>query len=337
MARRERTTALPRPRRHERAAQGRTVFGIRWDDRAQRIAILGGALALLIFVVGWVAYRLYDENISRPNTVVLKVGSDDVTLEYYAERLYKFAKENSRDSNLGLVEQSLLHKLEDETLTTQLAKAKGITVSDDDVTKAIGKEIGLPEGGAPAAFDGLLRSYLKTNNLTAGGYRRLVRAFVADTKLADAFTAEVPNTGELVVIRAVVVASKEAADAVRTRINNGESMGTIAQSQSLDDSKSKDGLLDARPPALLAPEIQAAIKDQQPGAVIAPVEVEKQFWVINLEKRDPNGTYETTIKQQLGDQKLAEALKDQRQKTKIVRSLSASDLTWAEEHAKPSQ
>lgn len=337
MARRERTTALPRARRRERAVQGRTVFGVRWDDRAQRLAILGGALVLLVFVVGWVAYRLYDQNIGRPNTVILTVGGDEITLSYYSERLYKFARENGTDSNLGIAEQSLLHKLEDETLTVQLAKEKGVTVSDDDITQAIGKDIGLPQGGTPLSFDNLLRAYLKDNNLTADGYRRLVRAFVSDLKLADAFAAEVPDTGELVVVRAVVVGSKEAADAIRLRIGKGEDMGTIAQSESLDASKSRDGLLDAQPPSLLAAEIQAAIKDQQPGAVLAPVEIDRQFWVINLEKRDANGKYDEETKHKVGDKKLEDALKAQRQKTKIVRSLSASDITWAEEHAKPSK
>ncbi len=339
MARRERTTALPRPHPRGREVTGRTLFGFRWDDRGQRLAILGGAAALLLFVVGWFAYRLYDDNIRRPNSTVLTVGSESFSLRYYTERLSKFVKDTSNSqtaaANVGISEQQLLSKLEDEALTLQLAKANGIVITNDDVNAAIGTDIGLPAGGSSALFDKLYRQMLKTNHMTDGAYRKLSTAFVANQKLVDLFAGEVADTGELVTLRAVVVDSKDAADSLLPRITGGEDMGTIAQTTSVDDSKTNDGLMAAQPPQLLPQTVQDAISGKQAGSdVLGPIQVDTQFWVVRIEKRDPNGSLTSDMKQRLGQAKLDNSLKDMRQQTKIVRKLSTSDIKWAEAHVK---
>jgi len=337
MARRERTTALPRPHPRRREVSGRTIFGVRWDDRRSRFAILGGAVALLVFVVGWFAFRLYEDNIGLPNSTVLTVGSDTFSLRYYTERLSKFVRDSSSSQsaspNLGISEQQLLSKLEDEALTVQLAKASGITITNDDVNAAIGTDVGLPSGGSVSLFDQLYRQMLKTNNMSDSSYRKLSTAFVANQKLVDMFAGQVGDTGELVTLRAIVVNSKDAADALVPRITRGEDMGTIAQLTSVDASKSTDGLMTAQPAQLLPQPIQDAIAGKQAGSdVLGPIQVDTQFWVFRIEKRDPNGSLTNDMKQQLGQVKLDSTLNDRRQQTKIVRSLSTSDIKWAEAH-----
>lgn len=339
MARRERTTALPRPHPRGREVSGRTVLGVRWDARRQRMAILGGALALLVFVVGALAFRIYEDNVGLPNATVLSVGSDTFSLRYYTERLSKFVRDTSSSQaaspNLGITEQQLLSKLEDEGLTVQLAKANGITITNDEINAAMGSDIGLPSGGSVALFDQLYRQMLKTNNMGDGTYRKLSTAFVANQKLVDLFAGQVGDTGELVTLRAVVVDSKDAADALLPRIAAGEDMGTIAQTTSLDDSRNTDGLMAAQPPLLLPLPVQDAIAGKQAGAnVLGPIQVDTQFWVFRVEKRDPNGSVNSDMKQQLGQAKLDSSLNDRRQQTKIVRSLSTSDIKWAEAHVK---
>jgi len=337
MARRERTTALPRPHPRGREVSGRTLFGIRWDERHQRLAILGGALALLVFVVGWLAYRIYDDNIQLPNSAVLTVGSESYSLRYYTERLSKFIKDTSSSqtsgSNIGISEQQLLSKLEDEALTVQLAKANGITITNDDINAAIGTDVGLPQGGAPATFDKLYRQMLSTNHMSDSSYRKLSTAFVANQKLVDLFASQAGDTGELVTLRAVVVDTQDAANALLPRIAGGEDMGTIAQTTSLDDSKSSDGLMTAQPPSLLPQPVQDAISGKQAGTdVLGPIAVDTQYWVIRIEKRDPNGTLTSDMKQQLGQKKLDDTLNESRLQTKIVRSLGTTDIKWAEAH-----
>jgi parvulin-like peptidyl-prolyl isomerase len=336
MARRERTTALPRPHPRRREASGRTIFGLRWDEGGQRFAILGAAIALLVFVVGWLAFRLYDDNVRLPNSTVLTVASDHVSLRYYSERLSKFVKDaasSQTPTNLGISEQEMLSTLEDEALTVQLAKANGIAISNNDINAAIGTDIGVASGGSLSAFDSVYRQALSTAHMSDSTYRRMTTASVANQKLTDLFAGQVADTGELVTLRAIVVDSNDAAAALLPRIAAGEDMGTIAQTTSLDDSKNSDGLMAAQPPPLLPQPIQDAIAGKQAGSdVLGPIQVDQQYWVFRIEKRDPNGTVTSDMKQQVGQQKLTDSLNNSRQQTKIVRSLSTRDVKWAEAH-----
>ena len=75
---------------------------------------------------------------------------------------------------------------------------------------------------------------------------------------------------------------------------------------------------------------EQAIKDKTAGDdLIGPVQVDTNWWVFRIDKRDPSYQLSDTQKQQLAQVHLTNALKDQRTKTTIKRSLSTSDINWA--------
>lgn len=334
MARRERTTGLPRPRPRANARKERRVGGLELSERNVRFGILGGSVALLVLVIAMLGYRWYDQNIAKPNSAVLTVAGEEYSLEYYADRLFQFTQLNqSSGTSLALVEQALLQKLEEEALALQLAAKQGITITEQDITNQIGATLGVPVGGSGSSFDTLYRQKLKDLKMGDGNYRRLTKAQIANDRLLLAYEAEIGSTGETISLRAVLSPTKEAAEAIVARIKGGEDMGSVAQKDSTDlESRQKDGLLDPTVQALLPEPARKALEGKSDGELIGPVEVEDSFWVLRVEKRDPEGALTTAQTTDLAKLKLEEAIDGLRLTTKIERSLDPSDIKWAENH-----
>lgn len=333
MARRERTTALPRARRRERADTRARYLGVPIDEGTVRLGILGGVAALLLLVVGLIGWNWYSESFRRPNEVVLKVGSQGVKLSYYSDRMALYFQSNPNTSS-SLNAENLLRKLEEEALTLQLAAEMGITISDDDVTNGIATSLGVPVGGPGSSFDTLYRNRLKTLAMDDSTYRRMTKASVASEKLTERFQQDLGATGEMVTVRSILVESKEKAEELLSKIKAGEDMGTLAQMESADlTSRQKDGVMTPTAPALMPKSIQDAIAGKGEGEVLGPIEVQKYWWVIRIEERNPAGVYSDTDKEQLAQVKLEEGITSQRAKTAIKRSLSADDIDWALKHA----
>jgi parvulin-like peptidyl-prolyl isomerase len=333
MARRERTTGLPRPRPRTKHSAAPRFAGISWTERVTRLTVIGAAVAVLLVVLGVYGYQLYDEQIGKPRSTVLTVGDQTVSLRYYTQRLLPFLQaQNSNTTTPGLSEAALLSKLEEEALTVLVGKDNGVSLSRDDVTKAIADELGVPVGGSGSSFDSLYRDKLKTSKMSDGNYRRLTEASVVNTKLLDKLKTDLGESGEQVTLRTVLLQTKEAADAVLKRIQGGEDMGTIAQTESVNlDSRQQDGLLPVESPDLEPDAIKAALVGKNQGDLIGPVQVQEQWWVVRLEKRE-TVTYSDTQKTQLAQQKLDNLVKEKRTQVKIQRSLDADDLKWAEGH-----
>jgi hypothetical protein len=338
MARRERTTGLPRPRARIEHAKGKRVAGVRWGEQHARLGIIVAAVALLLLVTGLLGYRYYDYHYATPRHVVLSVDNQDYTLSYYTDRLYAFAQANSQaqqGTNIALLEQQLLTKLEDEALTIKIARAKGIDLSDDAITKEIASELGVPVGGPGSSFDTLYRAKLSSTKMSDGSYRRLAEASLANSKLLEQFKNEVGDTGEGVTIRTVVTASLDDAQKALDRIKAGEDMGTVAQAVSTDlTSKQNDGVMLPESPELLPLNVQTAIKDKPAGSdLYGPIQVDTNWWVFRIDKRDPAFTYSDAEKGQLAQAHLDAAIKDERGKSKIKHDLTADDITWAVKNA----
>jgi parvulin-like peptidyl-prolyl isomerase len=248
--------------------------------------------------------------------------------------LFQFAQVNqSSGTSLSLVEQALLQKLEEEALALQLAAKQGIAITEQDITNQIGATLGVPVGGSGSSFDTLYRQKLKDLKMSDGNYRRLTKAQIANDRLLLAYEAEIGSAGETISLRAVLSPTKEAAEAIVARIKGGEDMGTVAQKDSTDlESRQKDGLLDPTSQALLPEAARKALEGKSDGELIGPVEVEGNFWVLRVEKRDPEGALTTAQTTDLAKLKLDDAIDALRLTSKIKRSLDPSDIKWAENH-----
>lgn len=337
MARRDRTTGLPRPRVRESSTASRGLSDRIRDESTIRLVLIGGAALLLVFVLGLIGWRWYDETFRAPEKVIIRVGDDhEYKLKYYADRLYPYVNTVAQTgTSVAIAEQQLLRILEDEAIVRILAAERGITVTEEEVTQEIANQLGVSAGGAGSSFDTLYRQRLQTVAMSNENYRRWTESQVYADKLKDALIADLGDTSEMVTLRAVVVGSEDAANAVKARIEGGEDLGTVAQTESTDlQSRQKDGLFEPEPPRLLPENIQAAIEGKEAGSeLLGPIQVQNNWWVFRIEERNPDATPSETQKNQLGDILIEETVDEKRTQITIRRDMSASDLRWAEKHA----
>lgn len=337
MARRERTSALPRPRPRDSQQRARGGRAILTTEESLRLLILGGAALLLVIVLGLFAWNWYNQTFRVPEKVILQVGDERFKLKYYADRLFPYAQAVVGSGvNLGLAEQQLLTELENEAIVNAIARERGITVTPDEVTNEIASQLGVPAGGAGTTFDNLYRQRLQSLSMSDAHYRRWVEAQVYRKKLKDAILAEIGDTTEMVTLRTIITTTEEEARAALARIQAGEDMGTVAQTTSKDlNSRQKDGIMDPEPPRLLPEAVRAAIEGKQAGPdIIGPVQLANgDWWILQIEKRDPQATPSETQKSQLADLQITEAIREKRATIPIRRTITSADIRWAEEHA----
>lgn len=330
MARRERTTALPRPHRRPARHDGsRRIFGVNVSEQALRLGVLGLAALLFVVVAGALGWRVYDANVRHPKSVVLTVGSEQVRLNYYADRLLPWLQENSgRGISTALLEDQLVTKLEEEELIKLLAAERGIEISDNDINEGIASSIGV--GATAGTFDAIYRDKLKTLKMSDASYRRMVAASIANDRLLEQVKTAVGAEGEQLELRTVVSPSQEVAQNILGRIQKGEDMGTVAQSESTDlASRQQDGIMQPEPESLLPENIRAAVQGKGAGELIGPVEVQGNWWVFRIERRE-SIAYTESQKTQLAQAELDRLIAEKRSSVTIKRSLDAKDVAWAE-------
>jgi parvulin-like peptidyl-prolyl isomerase len=138
----------------------------------------------------------------------------------------------------------------------------------------------------------------------------------------------------MVTLRVVSVADEETAAEILQRIQGGEDMGTIAQTESLDlESRQQDGLTQPTPIELYAEAVQEEITDQPEETLIEPFEVGNNWWVARIERAQEDGTYSDTQRDRLAEVDLAALIDETRDTLDIEQSLSNSDIEWAYRHA----
>lgn len=332
MARRERTTGLPRAR-GPKPAKAAPRFG----EREQRIVALSILGLLIIGLLGTFAWRYYDEHYRHPNKTILAIADQKYSLQYFSDRLYLAATQQSSggSTNVSILQQTVLTDLENEAVIITLAKEKGITVSDEEITTEIASQLGVPIGGAGSSFDTLYRQRLKSVKMSDGAYRRYTEAQVYQQKLSKSFQDQTGDKTELITLRTVVSASQDAANTVLALAKTQADFGSIAQTQSTDlTSRQQDGLMDPEPARLLPDSVRAAITDKPAGNdLYGPIQVQTNWWVFRIETREPQGTLSETQKTQLADLLVQDAVKDRRATIKIDRNIDSSDYKWANDNA----
>lgn len=328
MTRRDKTTGRPRRRESERHAPG-AGERFTWGEKHTRLAILSAVGVLLAVVLGLIGYQWYDENVGKPNKTVLQVNDQEFSLEYFTERIIPFATENPRLSR-GFLEPALLTKLEEEAVTIAEAERRGVDTSDEAVTQFIADELGVAPGGAGTPFDTLYRQRLRETGLSNSDYRRLSRAALAEAALLEQITEELGDTGPKIEMRVVVLGTETEANEVVERIEDGEDMGTIAQTDSADiESRQQDGLLTLTPPELFPESVRTAMEGQETGTLLGPVLVQTQWWVFRVEREEEAAEYTDTDKEQLASSRLSQLISELRAAADVTRSLSDSDVEWA--------
>lgn len=275
----------------------------RQREERQRRLILLGAGAVLLLILGILGFGYYETNFLRPASPVAVVNgvpirTDDYQkmvifqrfiLDQYRQNLEIQLSQLDTSDETGAAIVSLLQQqltqlefqraqipsqtlemvIEDE-LIRQGAQERGITVSEQEIDRAIEESYGYQrepitptvaptptitsdESTTPAPTftpvteEEFQQKYqreltaLAEAGISEGLYRDIIRRNLLRSKMWEVIGQEVPTSEEQVRVRRIVLETKEEAEAVRERLEAGEDFATLAQEFSIDEATKEAG------------------------------------------------------------------------------------------------
>jgi len=184
---------------------------------------------------------------------------------------------------LAQVKEEVLDQLIEQELINQAAAKEGFTVTDEEIDKELASLV--QEAGGQERLD----AWMQANKLTQQDLRQALRDQILSDKVFQKVTASVATTAEQVHASHILVATREEANAVLTRLKNGEDFAKLAAEVSLDEgSKDNGGDLGFFPKGALIPELEEAAFALQPGQFSDPVQTAYGFHIVLVVAREAN-------------------------------------------------
>lgn len=252
--------------------------------------------------------------------IVVRVGDRIVSRSEYAKRLREAFREieatapaEQQNERKAELRKTMVNELVSELLIRDRADRLGITVTDAEVKQAIDRlkqqynittdqqfEESLRSNGMTRAeMENRLRETLRTQKLFGRELRS--RAEMTDAELRERYNREketyrLPERAHL---REIVVLRPEdpaKVDEARTRANEiaeaarkpGTDFGTLASTMSEAATKDKQGDLGEVSKGDLVADIDKAVFNATPGAIVGPIEGRSAWHIIKVEQRLPS-------------------------------------------------
>jgi len=175
------------------------------------------------------------------------------------------------------LEDKVLNDLITQALIEQQAQQQGITVNDEMLDAEI-VALQTLVGGDAAAW----QAWLDQNLFTADTFRQELRAQLLTAQMRDWVVGEVATDAIQVHARHILVSTKEQADEVLVRLNNGEDFVELARLYSLDVTTREEGgdLGWFTEPELLEPLVAQTAFALEGGQISAPVATRLGYHII---------------------------------------------------------
>ncbi len=245
----------------------------------------------------------YERQVTLATTYLKNQGVDDTTAD--------------GKQTLATMREELLDQMIDQEIINQAAAKEGVTVTNEDIDKQIADTV-LQAGGQDK-----LDAWYVTSGFTKEEYRQAVREQLTGDKLFNKVTAGIPATADQVHARHIMLATKEAADAVVARLKKGEDFAALAAELSLDEgSKAEGGDLGFFPKGFMIPEFENAAFALEPGKFSDPVETQYGFHVILVVERDPQHPLDQQMLHANQQEEFSKWLQAQKTAAKIVKLIA---------------
>jgi parvulin-like peptidyl-prolyl isomerase len=313
------------------------------------VAIVAGVPIRLETYQNLVKYRRWDYRnyLSRlqEQKQQLAASSEDQSflVQYIDQQIQQI------QSELVNIPTSTLDEMIDDQLVRQECARRGITVSTEEVQLKLEQQFGYdrnpptpmptpitstevitttPEPTiAPvttAQYGERSASWFQAMSTASGfteqGFRTLLEGSLYRQKLETILTSEVITTSEQVHARHILVQTKEEADAVLTRLNNGEAFAKVAADVSQDTSNKDDGGdLGWFPRGQMVTEFDDAVFALQPGQTSQAVQTQFGFHIIRVDEREANRPLDANALQNAQQQAISDWFTKQRAAQEVVR------------------
>ena len=168
------------------------------QTKMRRVIIIAAAV-FLASILGYVGYGAYNDKIKPFREVIIKVNDTSFTMGYYVKMLDAYT-EGAQPSQLYYMANLVANQIVQDELIRQGAGNLGISVTSQEVDEKM-KESKLPDEKA---------------------YQDIVAVAILREKLIENyFGSQLPDTMEQAHIQVMLVESKEVADEVIDKIENG--------------------------------------------------------------------------------------------------------------------
>jgi len=244
------------------------------QKRRQRIIFGGGvfiiAAIILLVLVGW-----YIGEYRPLHQTAIRVNDTEFNMGYYIDTLKLAGREQSVEY-LQSVADRVVMEIEQNELIKQGAWQLGISISDDDVKKALeGSDIPVND----ASLDAFRRELLRN---------RLYNEY---------FSFEVPESAEQVHMMAMLLESESEAAEVRTRLQSGDNFTALAEELSIDSyTKNNKGDLGWHPESILTALLGSSVPGEyafgsEVGTLSQPRYDEEKskgvgYWLVRVLERE---------------------------------------------------
>ena len=328
----------------------------RQREERQRRFILLGAGAVLLLVLGILGFGYYETKFLKPASPVAVVNgvpirTDDYQkmvifqrfiLDQYRQNLeiqlsQLDASDETGASIASLLQQQLtqleferaqipsqmLEMVIEDELTRQGAQERGITVSEEEIDRAIEESYGYqrepvtptvaptptitatepitPTPTLPPVTKGQFEQAYQQDlaalaqvRISEEFYRDIVRRGLLHSKMWEVIGRDVPTSEEQVRVRRIVLETEEEAEAVRERLEAGEDFATLAQELSVDEATKENGgdvgwmAFDEGDISFSAMAFQLEV-----GEISQVIETARGYGILKLEEKDEDRELDT--------------------------------------------
>ena len=224
--------------------------------------------------------------IASDEAIVATVNTISISENRYRREVlrYEAALEKSALAAVKIEKQSfdVLEQLILSKLIGQAAREQGLTVTEQQLDEAYTNSISVR--GGQAGFD----KWLEENIYTEVEFQTYLEEQLLATKIQEVVLSNVGTYAEQVHVRHIVVATREQAEDLRSKIVAGADFATLASTHSLDRSTSLNGGdLGWFPRGLLTmPVVETTAFSLDPGELGDIVETKIGFHIIQTMDRD---------------------------------------------------
>jgi peptidyl-prolyl cis-trans isomerase C len=303
------------------------------------------------------------DTVARVDNVVLSRKELDLRIGRLEAGFQKQPQQGAAPSRID-IEKRIVSLFVDQNLVLSLAKARGVSVSDQEIDTAVGQfrdsvaQSGAQAGGTAPTFDEVVQNQLGMPGGDSTEFRQFASFFVARQKIAetlvttdtirqqvtDQVMAEASKPVQKGTVAHILITVPQGADAaadaaaltkakdIIARLDKGEDFGALAKEFSEDPgSKDKGGVYEDVTQGQFVPEFDKAMfQDLKPGETTKePVKTQFGYHIIKLISRSEGPAMtEEQAKQQIEAQ-IGQQIQQQRGQE--------FEKLLADEHAKAKQ
>ena len=185
--------------------------------------------------------------------------------------------------NLAQARGWVLNVMIEQVLTEQAAAAAGVVISDEEVDAYL--QTMIDENGGQEAFEAKLAEW----GDTVEDARHEVRTQLIGMSMTQRIIDQMPTTAEHVHARHILVDTPTEAERILSQLQAGADFATLAKAYSQDTStRDSGGDLGFFPQGILvAPEVEKAAFDLQPGQFSGVVSSAMGHHIVQVVERDP--------------------------------------------------